>query len=71
MFDDAFITIASISENDPPPSFWNEFDIDDFMYRIPLDKDSTITLSDEWRTPQKREEKERDQVRSVKLCSKR
>ena len=37
------------------------------MYTIPLDDDSEATLSDEWLTPQEREEKECAQVRQVQL----
>ena len=40
------------------------------MYQMSLDKDSTITLGDEWLTPQEREEKDRAQLRAVQLRSK-
>ena len=67
MFDDVFSTVTSISNNDPPPNFWNEIDIDEFMYIIPLGDYSVVTLNDEWLTPQEREEKECAQVKQVQL----
>ena len=69
VFNNAFNTVTSISNDDSPPSFWNEIDIDEFLYTIPLDNDSEVTLSDEWLTPQEREEKERSLVRATQLCS--
>ena len=47
IFDYAFSTVVSISNDDPPPSFWDEIDIDEFMYTIPLDEDSDMNLSDD------------------------
>ena len=47
VFDDAFSTVVSISNDEPPPNFWNEIDIDEFLYTIPLDDDSEATLNDE------------------------
>ena len=44
VFDDAFSTVASIGEDEPSPSFWNEFEIDDFMYKVPLDGTSNVYL---------------------------
>ena len=67
MFDDAFSTVISISNDDPPPSFWNEINIDEFLYTIPLNDDFEAILSDEWLNHQEREEKERAQVRQVQL----
>ena len=58
VFDDSFSTVCSQLDSDTPPSFWNEFDLDEFLYQIPLDADFTTTLADEWLTPQEREEKE-------------
>ena len=70
VFDDDFSTVASIGEDEPPLSFWNEFDIDDFMYKVQLDDTSNTYLQDEWLTPQEREEAERDRVRLAQLRSK-
>ena len=58
LFYDALNTVASISNDDPPHSFWNEIDIDGFMHTIHLDNESTITFSDEWLAPKEREENE-------------
>ena len=59
VFDDSFSTVASLQDIDEPPSFWNEFELDEFLYQIPLDRNTTISLDDEWLTPQEREERER------------
>jgi len=69
VFDDSFSTVCSQLDSDTPPSFWNEFDLDEFLYQIPLDADTTTTLADEWLTPQEREEKERTRVRALQLRS--
>ena len=47
VYDDAFSTLSSISNDDPPSSFWNEIDIDKFLCISPLDDDSPLTLGDE------------------------
>ena len=64
VFDDSFSTVSSLSNLNDPPSFWNEFGLDEFIYQIPVNKDSGSTLDDDWLTPQKREEKERGHVRA-------
>ena len=69
VFDDSFSTVCSQQDIDTPPSFWNEFDLNEFLYQIPLDVDSPATLSNEWLTPQEREEKERTRVRALQLRS--
>ena len=56
IFDGWFSTIPSLINIYDPPSFWNEFDRDKFIHQIPLDKDSAITLDDEYLTPQERGE---------------
>ena len=55
VFDDSFSTIYFLSRLDNSPSFWNEFDLDEFLYQISLNKDSGITLDYECLTPQERE----------------
>ena len=67
VFDDSFSTVASLQDIDEPPSFWNEFDLDEYLYQIPLDGDATVSLDDEWLTPQEREEKERQNVRATQI----
>ena len=67
MFGDAFSTVRSINYDNPPPFFWNEVNIDEFLYTIPLYNDSEAILSDDWLTPQEREEKGRAQFRQFQL----
>lgn len=52
VFNDSFITVSSIHDIDKPPSFWNEFDLDKFLYQIPINRDSKTVLNDDWLTPQ-------------------
>ena len=67
VFDDSFSTVASLQDIDESPSFWIGFDLDEFLYQIPLDKDSAILLDDDWLTPQEREERERQNVRATQI----
>ena len=69
VFDDPFSTVTFISNDDSPPSFWNELDIDEFLYIIPLSDESEAILSDEWLKPQEKKEKDGDQVRATQLRS--
>lgn len=62
VFDDLFSTVSSIYDIDETPSFWNEFDLDEFMYQIPLEKSSGIILNNEWLAPQERERKEKGKM---------
>ena len=47
VFDDHFSTVHSTFLDEPPPSFWNEFDLESHTHRIPLDADTPTTLADE------------------------
>ena len=67
VFDDNFSTVNSLTSDDEPPPFWNDFDIGEFLYRIELDDDAPASLSSDWLTPSEVEEKERARVRSVRL----
>lgn len=69
VFDDSFSTLSSLNSIDGPPSFWNEIDLDRFLYQIPLDKDSGIIFGDEWLTPQQREERETNNVQATQICN--
>jgi hypothetical protein len=40
VFDDNFSTVNSLTSDDEPPPFWNDFDIGEFLYRIELDDDT-------------------------------
>ena len=59
VFDDFF----SIVMSDEIPSFWNELDIDECQYTIPLDVDADLNA--EWLAPAELEEGERIRVQSV------
>ena len=67
VFDDNFSTVNSLTSDDEPPPFWNDFDIGEFLYRIELDDNTPASLSSDWLTPSEKEEKERARVRSVRL----
>ena len=69
VFDDAFSTVASLGEEEPVPPFWNEFDLDDYIHRIPLDKDASPQLEDHWLTPSERDAKQRATNRSMHIQS--
>ena len=47
VFDDSFSTVMSLDQADEIPCFWNEFDIDEFLYTIPLDADADAQLNAE------------------------
>jgi len=68
VFDDEFNTVASHTENDDPPTFWEELYLES-SHRIELgaDNPSNHFLSDHWLTPDEREEKRRKQVRLDKI----
>ena len=68
VFDDSFST-SSLSNLDDPPYFLNEFELDEFLYQIPLDKESVITLDDEQLTYQERKEHERGRIRAARIRS--
>jgi hypothetical protein len=72
VFDDGFDTVISHSSTEDPPSFWQDIGVDDALYeqhvhRIPLDRDSTVSLDPEWLTPDEREERVRMQARQSKI----
>ena len=48
VFDDSFSTVMPLDQADEIISFWNEFDIDEFLYTIPLDADAEAYLNAEW-----------------------
>jgi hypothetical protein len=67
VFDDSFSTVMSLDQADEVPTFWNEFDIDEFLYTIPLDEGINANLDAEWLTPAELEERERIRVRSAQI----
>ena len=64
VFDDNVSTVKSIDDNDDPPSFWNDIQLDEFTTYIPNEAQGSHTLNDEWITPIEVEEKQRVQSRS-------
>ena len=68
MFDDEFSTAPSIAPDESPPSFWNELNLLSYVHKIPLDPESTVTLQNEWLTPDEMEERNRSQSRQQVLC---
>ena len=66
VFDDNFSTVSSLAENEEPPSFWNEVDLDGMIHKIPLD-DSITHLDDDRLTPTELQEKERYNLRSAEI----
>ena len=62
VFDDSFSTVASIGDHEDPPSFWNEFDLNEFLYHIPLGNNAISEPYAEWLTPAELEERERQRV---------
>ena len=67
VFDDHFSTIHSIIIDETPPSFWNEFNLENYTHKIPLDKNAHITLQDEWLNPSDLEERARSFARSNEI----
>ena len=67
VFDDTFSTVISIDEDENPPSFWNDIDLDSHIHRIPLDEDENAELRNDWLTPPELEEKSRRELRSKKI----
>lgn len=57
VFDDSFSTILSME--DDPPEFWGELCLER-THHIPLEKDATVHLPDDWLTPLELESKQRD-----------
>ena len=53
--------------DETPPSFWNEFDLENYTHKIPLDKNAHITLQDEWLNPSDLEERARSFARSNEI----
>ena len=69
VFDVSFSTVLSHSEDEDIPSFWNEFDLNDVLYKILLYSDSTVTLGEKWLTPHELEEREHIRVRNTQSRS--
>ena len=67
VFDNVFSTVTYMSNIDHPPPFWNEIDINNFLYKNSLDDDFKATLSDASLVHQEQEKKARAQVRQVQL----
>lgn len=71
VFDDAFTTVHSISEDTPPPEFWTAANVESCIYRVPVDTDdpSVSLLPDDWLTPTELEEKRRNDQRRLRIRS--
>ena len=62
VFDDTFSTVTSHASYEEPPSFWNEIDLVDHSYKVPVDQPPSH-LNDDWLTPPEIRDKERYQLR--------
>ena len=51
IFDDSFITVFYFSTEEEPPSLWNEFYLDNFLYSVTLNYNAQVYLDSEWLTP--------------------
>ena len=67
VFDDDFSTVSSIGENDEPPSWWNELDLEENRLRIPLNENDKTQLDKDWLSPEELEERSRQEIRNRHL----
>ena len=67
IFDDSFSTLRSIYTKEIPPSFWNKFYLDNFIYSVTLNDDAYTPLNTEWLTTSKLEDRERMWVNTYKI----
>ena len=59
VFDNSFSTVPSMAKEEDPPDFWEELCLEG-THRIPLEKDASVHLPDDWLTPAELESKHRD-----------
>ena len=57
VFNNALITVQSISDDKYPPVFCNDIELDLFSHKLPLEPGHIPVLHDEWLTTEEREDK--------------
>ena len=67
VFDDAFTTVSSVGDDENPPRFWNEINLEACTLRIPLDSNIMVNLQDDWFTTEELEEKSRQKIRTDRV----
>ena len=66
VFDDTFSTVMSVTSEEEPPKFWNDLCLE-LTHQVPLEKDVSVHLPDDWLTPDEVEEKRRAIARADKI----